>query len=286
MANTAIYGVQKPTVAGDSGVWGGELNTGLDTWDNEIARSRVPFITPTYNVGGTTTLDLNQTTGGRVFVFTVSGASTLAFSNVPSASFAVRIRLLITNGAAFVLTFPASVTWLSRVAPTFNVAGVDEVELMTLDGGTTWYGSLRGPRAGVLYLNQALTTTSTSDVSLASYTLPANTLTVNGQALRVTIMGVTATQTCTVHPKFGAQDITNTTVVAGNRFRLYHHIVRTGAATQGSTNELLNGTVISSGRVTPAETLSGPVVIDFRGSVTAGGTLTYDFIVVELLAVA
>src|SRR5437879_11873015 len=91
MAGTTVYGINKPTVAGDSGVWGGFLNTGMDTIDNEITRSRIPFVSPTYNVGGTTTLDLNQTTGGRVFVFTVSGASTLAFTGVPAATFYAEI---------------------------------------------------------------------------------------------------------------------------------------------------------------------------------------------------
>src|SRR2546429_6879745 len=113
MAGTTVYNINKPTVAGDSGVWGGFLNTGMDTIDNEIARSRIPFVSPTYNVGGTTTLDLNQTTGARVFVFTVSGASSIAFSNVPSASFFAPIWVKITNGGSAVLTWPATVKWLS-----------------------------------------------------------------------------------------------------------------------------------------------------------------------------
>src|SRR6266576_839174 len=175
MAGTTVYGINKPTVAGDSGVWGGFLNTGMQTIDNEIARSRIPYVSPTYNVGGTTTLDLNQTTGGRVFKFTVSGASTLAFSNVPTSSFDARITLWITNGSAFVLTFPASVAWTAGIAPTFKASGVDLVDLETNDGGTTWQATLRNLRPGVIYQANSLTTTSGSAVSLATYPLPAGT---------------------------------------------------------------------------------------------------------------
>src|SRR5437879_10101803 len=111
----------------------------MDTIDNEITRSRIPFVSPTYNVGGTTTLDLNQTTGARVFVFTVSGASTLAFSNVPAATFYAAIILKILNGGAFALTFPASVKWLStgtpNAAPALLTSGTDWVLLETLDAG-------------------------------------------------------------------------------------------------------------------------------------------------------
>ena len=194
MAGTTVYNINKPTVAGDSGVWGGFLNTGMDTIDNEIARSRVPFVSPTYNVGGTTTLDLNQTTGGRVFVFTVSGASTLAFSNVPSSSFDCKVSLVITNGSAFVLTFPASVTWLAGVAPLLKASGVDIVDMETKDGGTTWYASARTPTnlrflgtsaGGMASLtNNGLTVGSSNDVQIGStFNSAGNDLT----AVRITV---------------------------------------------------------------------------------------------------
>src|SRR6266550_6710132 len=212
MPGTTVYGINKPTVAGDSGVWGGFLNTGMDTIDNEIARSRIPFVSPTYNVGGTTTLDLNQTTGGRVFKFTVSGASTLAFSGVPSSSFDAKITLWITNGSAFVLTFPASVTWPAGIAPTLKASGVDLVDLETNDGGTTWQATLRNLRPGVIHEANSLTTTSGSDVSLGSFVLPAGTLAVNAQAIRITLAGLAPAGGATVNLKFGA------TAIGGSAF--------------------------------------------------------------------
>src|SRR5436309_4147760 len=136
---TTVYGLTKHA-AGDT-PWWNEVNANYDTVDAELAKPRIIFNSPT--VGATTTCDLNL---GRIFVFTVSQATTLAFTNVPASSFACRIRLLITNGSAFVLTLPASITWLSGVAPSLKAAGVDELELVTKDGGTTWFGGLRADR--------------------------------------------------------------------------------------------------------------------------------------------
>src|SRR5690349_19849402 len=118
---------------GDTG-WGAPADANMDTLDAELAKPRIIYQSPT--VGATTTCDLAQ---GRVFVFTVSQVTTIAFANVPTSAFAVRVRLLITNGAAFAVTFPASVTWLAGIAPSFKAAGTDEVELITKDGGTTWF---------------------------------------------------------------------------------------------------------------------------------------------------
>jgi len=177
---TTVYGLVKHA-RGDT-PWDVEVNADLDTIDAEIARPRIPFNSPT--VGDTTTCDLNL---ARVFVFTVSQATTLAFTNVPSASFAVRIRLLITNGAAFTLTFPGAVTWLSGSSQKFKAAGVDEVEMLTKDAGTTWYASMRAPAnlqingavaGGIVSINNtALTVASSNDVIIGStFNSPGNLL--------------------------------------------------------------------------------------------------------------
>src|SRR5207247_3515872 len=136
--STTVYGLTKHA-AGDT-PWWNEVNANYDTVDAELAKPRIIFNSPT--VGATTTCDLNL---GRIFVFTVSQATTLALTNVPSSSFACRIRLLITNGSAFVLTLPASVTWLSGVIPLFKAAGVVEVELLTRDAVVTLYDTARNP---------------------------------------------------------------------------------------------------------------------------------------------
>lgn len=291
MAGTTVYNINKPTVAGDAGVWGGFLNTGMDTIDNEIARLRVPWNNPTYNVGGTTTLDLNQTTGARVFVFTVSGASTLAFSNVPSASFDVKVTLLITNGGAFALTFPASVLWLTGLAPTLKPSGYDIVDLETNNAGGTWFATLRNPRPGVLFQATNKTTTSTSEVSLVAYTLPAGVLAVDGQALRMTVRGRQATQNAVISRiKFGATNLAGITPLTGENFMDDVILSRTGAATQQASefsgHNVGGAITLGYARTAPTETLSGAITIDFRGNVVSGGTLTLDTVLIELLAAA
>src|SRR6266550_4088752 len=135
---TSVYSLIKH-VAGDT-PWWVEMNADLDTIDAEIARPRLPYVSPT--VGATTTLDLAL---GRSFAFAVTQVTSIAFTNVPTSSWYTRIWLRITNGSAFALTFPASVKWLSTgtvgVAPTWLTAGVDTVEHETWDGGTTWYAT-------------------------------------------------------------------------------------------------------------------------------------------------
>lgn len=136
MATTTNYGITKPTVGGDTGLWGGYWNSNADLLDAELARPRIPHNSPT--VGATTTCDLSL---ARAFKFTVSQATTLAITNAPANTWRVAIELLITNGAAFVLTWPGSVTWLHGAAPVLKASGVDRIVLVSYDGGTTWYGN-------------------------------------------------------------------------------------------------------------------------------------------------
>lgn len=289
MATTPIYGFTLPVVAGDSGIWGGENNADITQYDQEFARLRVPFLTPAYNVGGTTTLDCSQTTGARVFLLTVSGASTLAFSGVPSSSFDCKISLFITNGSAFALTFPASVTWLAGAPFTLRSAGQDIVDLETKDGGTTWFATLRRPTSGVLHTAVGLSTASTTEVSLDAYTVPAGTLSLTGQALRLSLAGLSGTQNGHVRVKFGSTYWLNTGDVAnasaGIDFTANGILMRSAAAT-AKVSFVFHGNV--SGfpqfdRPGMGETLANALVVDVRGYVVAGGTLNVDYVLLELL---
>lgn len=262
--------------------WDVEVNANYDSLDTEIGKPRYPFTSPT--VGATTTLDLAT---ARSFVFTVSQATTIAFTNVPSASFYVPVELVVSNGSAFAITWPASVSWLGGIKPTFKAAGVDLVDLATKDGGVTWYASLRNLRPGVIYQNQALSTTSTTEVSIASYSLPAGTLAVNGQALRITATGNDVTQNGVFKVVFGATTLVTASPTPTQAWTMQVYLVRTGATAQLAGGvSTIGGTSIAIPRTLPAETLSGAVLIDFRGSVTSGGTLNVDIVNVELVAVA
>lgn len=281
---TSVYAFVKPEPGGSPGTWDDKVNSGLDAIDAELARKRVPFLSPT--VGATTTLDLNQNTGARVFVFTVTQGTTIAFSNVPSSSFECEITLIITNGSAFVVTWPASVVWVGGAGPALRASGVDIVRLITRDGGTTWYASKLASNS-LIYQNQGLTTTSTSEVSVASFSVPAGMLGANGQALRVTLIGQVTTQNATnLRIRFGATDLCNFSPAAGKQFFITAVLTRTGATAQlgmVSYNDNSSPSAAITGRSAPAETLANAITLDFRGSVTSGGTLFFDSIQVEFL---
>lgn len=277
---TTNYALTKPEEGGSPGTWDTKLNADLDSIDGLIAKPQP--IHSTLSWGATTTIDLAL---ARVFIGTNTGVSTIAFSNVPANTYAVRVLLILTNGGANLITWPASVVWIAGVVPKLKASGVDIIELHTRDGGTTWYGTQVNAGASiVLYQNQNLTTTATSDGSVASFTLPGGVLSQNGQQLRLTMFGAGATQDCFPTIKFGAMVVGTTTVAAGEGFRLSGAVVRTGAATQFGNCEVAHGTTSGVAAPTGTETLSGDVVVDFRGFVTAGGTLRVDAVMVEFLS--
>ena len=76
-------------------------------------------------------------TAGSVFKKTITGATTLSITGSgPAATFS----LILTNGGAYTVTWPASVKWAFGSAPTLTASGVDVITFLTGDGGTTWYG--------------------------------------------------------------------------------------------------------------------------------------------------
>ncbi len=256
----------------------------MDTIDDNFARPKAAFSSPT--VGATTTCDLSL---ARRFVFTVSQATTLAFTNVPSSSFWVEIELLITNGAAFALTYPASVVWLQGLAATLKASGVDRIRGLTKDGGTTWYFHHVGRNLPRVLFQTRATTTSASEVSLTSFSLPANSLGVNGQQIRVRVHGVETTGAAgQIRVKFGATYVLNvgaTNNVASNTSYLAEAMItRQAATTQESTGVVTAGLAVTTNDYNvPTETLSGAVTIDIRGLAGAGSTLIAD-VGIEYLA--
>jgi len=264
----------------------------MDDVDAELFAPRIGQSAWTW--GATTTVNLAL---ARFFTGTNSQVSTIAFSNVPSTFPngavvpVVECWLILTNGGAFAITWPASVTWLSGTAPSLQAAGVDIVKLVTRDGGTTWYGALIDVRgrarvgtstlqarmAQVLYQNQSVQTASASEVSIVSYSLPANALAVNAQALRITAHGnySAGSGTGAALIKFGATIIATEAIANGSSFRFEVLLTRVGASTQTAASMEINNAVLSAAYTAPAETLSGAVTVDFRGNVGTGGALSF-----------
>lgn len=81
---------------------------------------------------------------GNYFTKTISGATTLTVSNVPSTGNGVSFILDLTNGGSATITWWTGVKWANGTAPTLTAAGRDVLGFFTHDGGTTWTGVLLG----------------------------------------------------------------------------------------------------------------------------------------------
>jgi len=93
------------------------------------------------NAGATRTFDLAV---ANFFSVTIDQATTFTFSNPPASGDFGAFVMEITNGAAFVITFPASVDFPGGTAPTLTASGVDQLVFTTRDGGTTYFGFVAG----------------------------------------------------------------------------------------------------------------------------------------------
>lgn len=146
---------------------------------------------------------------------------------------------------------------------------------------------------GVVLANSSTNATTTlvaTEQDLFNFTVLANTLSANNQFLKLTFRDRNAATANTKQLRiyFGATVIGNSTAVgANNNFWNGDCIIwRTGAATQKSICNVQNITNVPSGGTwstgagggaevtTPAETLSGPVVLRITGTdaVAAGGS--------------
>jgi hypothetical protein len=165
------------------------------------------------------------------------------------------------------------------------------------DTGSVWSEiaylpfSSGGAITRVLYQNSNFTITSAGDTSGASFSLPGGTLAVNNQALRITVAGNLDTATANLNVKFGATTLFSRNGNVGAFFATAL-VTRTGATAQfGNIQYTCGDPLLSSAgtsgtiRVSPAETLSGAVLIDFRGSNGGAGTVRVDTIQVEFITV-
>jgi hypothetical protein len=98
--------------------------------------------------GSTETLDLGD---GNVHDVTLTDDCTLTLTGATNGV-ECQMRILLRQGASppHLVTWPAAVEWVGNVAPTLQTAlnSWDWVSLVTLDGGTTWYGQHAGTSSG------------------------------------------------------------------------------------------------------------------------------------------
>jgi hypothetical protein len=93
------------------------------------------------NTGATTTIDMEV---ANFFSATLDQACTFTFSNPPASGDFGCFVLELTNGGAFIITWPASVDWPGGTAPTLTASGVDQLAFTTRDSGTTYFGFVAG----------------------------------------------------------------------------------------------------------------------------------------------
>lgn len=143
---------------------------------------------------------------------------------------------------------------------------------------------------GVLNVNVTpVSNVSTTETDLMTYTLPANTMAVNGQGIRVSAYGTTAANgnSKTARLYFGASVVAIQAAItsSGSAWHATMIVLRTGAATQAAGGNIW--TALNTGNPAspfPAETLSGPIVIKATGqSGTGSNDITQTGMVVEAL---
>jgi hypothetical protein len=97
----------------------------------------------TASVTGATTLDLSTT---NIYNLTLTGNMTVTFSNPPASGTLYSVMMIVKQDGtgSRTITWPASVKWPNASAPTLSTAAnaVDVLNFFTVDGGTTYYGSL------------------------------------------------------------------------------------------------------------------------------------------------
>jgi hypothetical protein len=109
--------------------------------DNVLQRPELKDYSETKVAMAANDVDLSA---GNVFTKTISGATTLTFSNPPATGKGGAFTLILTNGGSAIITWPTSVDWAAATAPVLTVAGIDVLTFTTIDGGLIWYGIASG----------------------------------------------------------------------------------------------------------------------------------------------
>jgi hypothetical protein len=138
------------------------------------------------SVSGAVTLNLAN---GNVFTATATGNITFTFSgatNGLACSFTLFLTQDGTGGHA--VTWPGSVTWLGGVAPAIGSAAgaVTVLVFETVNGGTTWYGSMAGNAPS---LPLAVSFGGTGGAALTAFALTAGGVTSTSPLQQVSGLG-------------------------------------------------------------------------------------------------
>ena len=179
----------------------------------------------------------------------------------------------------------AGALWVGGLA---NIAGVT-----TLAGGLAKDTSVATNSTetlligGVIHLDPATATRAGATGVLSTYTLPAATLAVDKQAVRITAWGTKSgsAASAVIQLRFNAGAQASYTIAAGETaWRVIWYIVRTGAATQDFSASYSGNAAIATDSGTDAETLANALAIDINVSaINAADTIKQEGFMVEFL---
>jgi len=275
---------------------------------NEVATLTNPTLVinkafPTTGIGGLAT--------GVISIITL-GAEAIRIDNL--ADIGIKGDLLNTDGgggsAGFLKVAPTAI--VPNLVPShldrntgIGRAGVDQLSLIA--GGVEGIrvtevansitadikmgsGTGRARIVGVANVN----TTAVGNVGvgvddLITFSLPANSLSVNGKGVRITAWGTFASNgnTKQVNLDFGATTIRQIgpAGINGLDWRIDGIVIRTGAATQKAiATEIVDTTAPDSTLTTPAETLSGAVIIKCTGEGVSDNDIVQEGMLIEYLS--
>ena len=117
-----------------------EAVTPADTQTLTNKTLTTPLITGTREVRVAMPANAIDLATGNLFTKTISGATTLTVSNVPTTGTAASFILELTNAGSAAITWFSGVKWAGGTAPTLTASGVDVLGFYSHDGGTTWRG--------------------------------------------------------------------------------------------------------------------------------------------------
>ncbi|HYF10634.1 MAG TPA: hypothetical protein VD967_03485, partial [Candidatus Paceibacterota bacterium] len=115
------------------------LDLGTARLDNANLRAYSEVTNALGNVSGATTINLAL---GCIVTATATAAVTWTITNTPSSSAYCAFTLILTNGGRYTQVWPSGTKWQNSVSPTLSVIGTDVLTFFTVDGGTTWQGSV------------------------------------------------------------------------------------------------------------------------------------------------
>jgi len=275
------------------------FNPGIETLQSATGASRFDLVKITTDTGTTPAMILDARTA--------AGAAVATRPLFDFRTFGTSKMLIETGGVTLANTmfFAADIV---RARDSGGLSLEDDggnVGVFVEDGGQVGIGGITSPTSvlsikagtssdfanvgGVLSVDPTVGgNVGTGEDVLSSFSVPANTLAVNGQSIWFEACGATAANgnTKTLRVRFGTSGtgliLTHTTSANNQKWVIRGRVVRTGAATQkGYATSIISNVGSAAGVETGLDqTLSGAITFEITGEATSNNDLTLDTLVV------